>query len=151
MWAADASFALDELRRDQRFSSHLDATRIGIFGHSFGGDVAARAPHSDQRFLRAANLDGAFWGDSPEKFDKPLLILESAEGSGTIDRSICDRDRAKCEVRTFPKAQHMNFSDASVLPSRFPLPKSMMLLGDVDGPQFLREVSDSLRGFFDQM
>jgi predicted dienelactone hydrolase len=27
MWAADASFTLDELRRDQRFSRHLDARR----------------------------------------------------------------------------------------------------------------------------
>ncbi len=151
VWAGDASFTLDELRRDQRFSSHLDTARTGIFGHSFGGDVAARVPYRDPRFLRAVDLDGAFYGDSPGKFDKPLLILESAEGSGTIDRSICDRDRTKCEVRTFPKAQHMNFSDASIFPSRFPLPKSMMLLGDVDGPQFLREVSDSLRGFFDRM
>jgi len=150
-WTADASFTLDELRRDQRFASHLDAARIGIFGHSFGGNVAARVPHSDPRFLRAVNLDGAFFGEPPERFDKPLLILESAEGSTTIDRGICNRGPAPCEVRTFPKAQHMNFSDSSILPSRFPLPKSMMLLGDVDGPQFLREVSDSLRGFFAQM
>jgi dienelactone hydrolase len=150
-WAGDASFAVDELRRDQRLGGRLDDSRIGIFGHSFGGSVAARVAHRDSRFVCAVNLDGAFFGPSPERFEKPLLILESAEGSTTIDRSVCDRDRAKCEIRTFPRARHMNFSDSSILPSRFPLPKSMTLLGDVDGPEFLREVSDQLRGFFGEM
>jgi hypothetical protein len=45
----------------------------------------------------------------------------------------------------------MNFSDSSMLPSRFPLPKSVALLGDVDGAEFLREVSDQLRNFFGEM
>ena len=149
-WAGDASFALGRLERDGRFASHLDLARTGIFGHSFGGNVAAHVLSGDTRFSRGVNMDGSFFGD-PIKLDKPFLILESNDSETLIDRTICDRDPAGCEVRTFPKALHMDFSDSAILPSRFPFPKSMLLLGDVDGQQFLYDISDDLRTFFARM
>jgi hypothetical protein len=45
----------------------------------------------------------------------------------------------------------MDFSDATVLPPRFPLPRALLMLGDVDGRQFLYGISDRVRKFFDQM
>jgi hypothetical protein len=100
------------------------------------------------RFLRAANLDGGppFFGDPVADLGRPLLILQ-----GSADRTACDFDRVHCTLMTYPEAQHMNFSDAGVLPSRFPFPKLMLMLGDVDGAHFLYEVADRLRAFFDEM
>lgn len=151
-WAADASFALDQVAHDSRFAERVQLDKTGIFGHSFGGEVAAhiagQARRFDARFLRAAGLDGgpSTFGDPVTHLDKPLLIL-----AGGTDGTVCDFDRANCSLRLYPQARHMNFSDAGVLPSRFPFPKFLLMLGDVDGTQFLHEVADRLRAFFDQM
>jgi dienelactone hydrolase len=150
-WVGDASFAVDQLGRDSRFADRMQQNKLGIFGHSFGGDAAVHALHLDPRFLRAANLDGGFFGDPDGTADKPLLILEGAAEIDPEWKKVCASGRARCTTGAFPKARHMNFSDAGILPSRFPFPKSMMMLGDVDGEQFLFEISDRVRAFFDQM
>lgn len=150
-WAGDTSFALDQLARDPRFANHIQTGKIGIFGHSFGGNVAAHSLQLDARFARAAVLDSAFFGEPIRALDKPLLVFECDTTNERNWRAICGVDRASCSALRLPEARHMNFSDAAVLPSRFPLPKSLLMLGNVDGTQFLRDISDRLRAFFDQM
>ena len=76
-----------------------------------------------------------------------MLILYAAVDTG-IDLSVCQQNQKNCEAHSFPNVRHMNFSDAAILPSRFPLPKAVLLLGAADGLAFLREVSDRLRYFF---
>lgn len=147
-WAADAAFALDQLEHDPLLGSHADGNRIGIFGHSFGGNVALHAIANDGRLRRAANLDGSLFGDPIGHPRKPLLIL-CASAIDPEWRSICASGEASCAA--FPNALHMNFSDVGVLPSRFPLPRSLLELGSVDGRQFLRDVVDRLRAFFGPM
>jgi dienelactone hydrolase len=150
-WVGDASFAVGQLERDSRFADRLQPGKLGIFGHSFGGNAAVHALHLDPRFLRAANLDGGYFGDPDGSLDKPLLILEGAADIDPEWKKICGSARTHCTTAAFPEARHMNFSDAAILPSRFPFPKSLMMLGDVDGKQFLFEISDWVRAFFDQM
>jgi len=144
-WADDASFALERLVVDERFSSHLHEKRAGIVGHSFGGNVALHVIAKDPRFTRAANLDGSLFGDPISVTTKPRLIL-CAESIDDEWQGLCASGAATCAA--FPKARHLDFSDATVLPSRFPIPRSRLLLGDVDGPEFLHDVSDRLRRFF---
>jgi dienelactone hydrolase len=153
-WAGDASFALDQLGRDPRFANHIEASKIGIFGHSFGGNVAAHSLQLDARFDRAAVLDSAFFGEPINALDKTLMVFECGTNGTNNEqdwRAVCAVDRASCSIESFPEARHMNFSDAGVLPSRFPLPKSVLMLGSVDGMTFLRDISDRLRAFFGQM
>ena len=63
--ARDIRFVIDELVRMSReraspsFAQHLDLTRIGAFGHSFGGIAAAHACQLDPRIRACANQDGA--------------------------------------------------------------------------------------------
>jgi dienelactone hydrolase len=69
----DAQFVLDQLEAlargdanadlEQRalppgLRASLDLNRIGIFGHSLGGAVAANAMANDRRFDAGLNLDG---------------------------------------------------------------------------------------------
>lgn len=150
-WVGDASFAVNQLCCDSRFADRLQLNRLGILGHSFGGNAAVHALHLDPRFLRAANLDGGYFGDPDGSLDKPLLILD---GGADIDpewKKACRSPRARCTTAAFPRARHMDFSDATILPSRFPFPRALLMLGDVEGKVFLYEISDRLRVFFDQM
>ena len=63
--AADISFVLDELIRANSakssqlpFAGHLDLSRVGALGHSFGGIAAAHACQLDRRFQACLNEDG---------------------------------------------------------------------------------------------
>ena len=64
-WASDIRFALDELSRIDRdksgrdaFAGHVDLNRVAAFGHSDGGEAAARACQLDSRFKACLNQDG---------------------------------------------------------------------------------------------
>ena len=60
--ADDITFVMDELSRTNPsapFSGHLDLSRVGAFGHSFGGIAAARACQKDPRFKACLNEDGS--------------------------------------------------------------------------------------------
>lgn len=83
----DVRAVLDELSRpasNSPFSGRLDLARVGAFGHSFGGIVAAHACQKDQRIKACLNQDGAVasqpyyadargWG-----MDQPFMLIERA-------------------------------------------------------------------------
>src|SRR5262249_26408442 len=80
--AADVRFVLDALERlnqsdsEGPFSGRLDTGRVGIFGHSFGGAVAAEVCRTDSRFQAGINLDGLIFGESmTHPIGKPFMIL----------------------------------------------------------------------------
>lgn len=145
-WADDASFALERVWLDPHFEGHLREQSACIFGHSFGGNVAVHALAYSPLFTRAANLDGSLYGDEPGKPGKPLLIL-CADSIDDEWKPLCASGAASCTA--FPNARHMDFSDAAVLPSRFPIPRRMLLLSNAGRPAFLYQVSDRLRAFFE--
>ncbi len=148
-WSQDAAFALDRLSADSKFGGHILPAKIGVFGHSFGGNVALHLLATDRRFARAADLDGRFFGRPLAPLAKPILILGADGDLGAQQRTLCAQSAPGSRFDQFPNAKHMNFSDAGVLPSRFPIPKSILLLGDTDGAKFLYATADQLRAFFD--
>lgn len=160
-WVGDASFVLDRLSTNPALWAHVDANRIGIFGHSFGGAAAIHALQSDRRFERAANLDGAPEGTALTGLHRPLLFIFGAPLPPSLralndqiwdeSKRICETGTAGCRWEYFPEAGHMNFSDAGILPSRFPMPRSRLDLTSINGPAFLLKVADLLRAFFDRM
>lgn len=83
--AADVRFVLDEIERWSRcepaglLTGRIDMSRVGVFGHSFGGAVAAEICSTDPRVRAGANFDGFVLGESLiSGFRKPFLILETA-------------------------------------------------------------------------
>ena len=79
---ADARFVLDEMLRLDRddpaglFTGRIDADRIGITGHSFGGAAAAEGCWEDDRFRAGINLDGLFAGKAAESgVEQPLMFM----------------------------------------------------------------------------
>lgn len=64
VWAADISFALDQLTilhrdRGSMFFGKLDLVHVGAVGHSIGGRAVGRACQLDRRIKACVNEDGA--------------------------------------------------------------------------------------------
>ncbi len=79
--ARDASMVIDALTDinaldGSRFARRFDLDRVGVFGYSFGGAVAAQAAWLDRRVKAAANLDGWHFAEVSEQgVDRPYLLL----------------------------------------------------------------------------
>ena len=84
--AQDASFVLDALLDmkgvSQRFAGHIDARRVGVFGHSLGGAAALEVCRSSTRFKACADLDGSVWGKvESEGINRPYLVMLNVPGA----------------------------------------------------------------------
>lgn len=82
VWVADVRFVLDQMEQfnasDTLFANRLDLTRVGIFGHSFGGGVAAEAMYEDDRFAAAINMDGTLFGEvATHGVARPVMLMFS--------------------------------------------------------------------------
>jgi len=76
----DAKFVLDTLTEmnasDPDFSGHFDLSRVGIYGHSFGGANTAVCCYEDSRFCVGLTLDGVFYRQFiPGNITTPFLMM----------------------------------------------------------------------------
>jgi dienelactone hydrolase len=168
-WTSDIGFALDRLERvnrsdpSGRFAGRLDLSRVGVFGHSFGGAQAAQFCHADVRCKAGVNVDGRPFGSVIQAgIDKPFMFLMSDHGDPSADpesrqiwadiQSIYDRTPPAGRVRIEIKgANHFVFSDdGAVMKSRL-LRRAMRMFGvlGIDGPRQLEATRFALRRFFD--
>ncbi|MFD5319191.1 alpha/beta hydrolase family protein [Streptomyces sp. NPDC127098] len=92
--AADLSFVLDRLtgpRPAWRYAGLIDTTRIGMAGHSIGGNATAVTMARDPRVRAGVNMDGTFFAPVPaEGLDgRPFMMLgtESLHHPGGEDES----------------------------------------------------------------
>lgn len=83
-WVADARFILDKLSKinaadlEDVFTNRLDLTKVGYFGHSFGGAAAAQTMSINSRFKAGINMDGYPFGNAHIRGVKqPFLHLQS--------------------------------------------------------------------------
>ncbi len=176
VWAEDVIFVIDQLDRlsadaSSEFFGRLDVTRLGVFGHSFGGAAAAEACSRDSRCKAAVDIDGALFGDVPrvglkqpcmfvlsERATPPRTVLLTRrsfrrEAEEELAREIRDMDSASKAALAVYKvsvrgARQFNFSDSAVLFS--PIMKAGGTLGSIDGARGLRITSGYARAFFDK-
>lgn len=79
---ADIRFAIDQLSSSEglepRLRDQIDASKVAVIGHSFGGAVSAMVMSEDPRVVAAANIDGTPYGDLPDRqLRRPFLLLQS--------------------------------------------------------------------------
>jgi len=145
-----------------KFTGRLDMTRVGVFGHSFGGAAAALFCHEDSRCKAGIDVDGAPHGSVIQAgIDRPFMFLLSdhshesdAEGSqiGANIRSIYDRlppdGRAFLEIRG---ANHFLFSDDGALLKSHIVLRALRALGvvGIDGRRQLAVTAYCVHTFFD--
>lgn len=139
--ATDARSVLDRLAalnvRDPsgRFTGRLDLQRVGIFGFSLGGAVAAESCWLDARFKAALNMDGWLFSDAAvQGIAQPYLLATgdysapppAALGSSDpwvrlpAQYTVVDESRSLVNFRRhggylllIPGAAHDDFSDAA--------------------------------------
>jgi predicted dienelactone hydrolase len=77
----DIQFVLDrlpQLNQHELFNGAFDLTKIGIFGHSFGGAAAAQACAIDRRLKAGMNMDGLLFGSAAQSgASQPFLFMQS--------------------------------------------------------------------------
>ena len=167
-WTADIAFVLDRLERlntgdaSGKFTGRLDLTRVGVFGHSFGGATAAQFCHEDSRCKAGVDVDGQPFGSVIHAgLRQPFMFLLSDHGdsSDPVSRqilaniqSIYDRlppnGRLRIAIRG---ANHFLFSDdGALLKSRIVL-RTLRMLGivGIDGRRQLAVTAYCVHSFFD--
>jgi len=114
-------------------SQDFDRSKIGIFGHSFGGAVASELCRLDPRFRAGINMDGWMFGKSGnEGVARPFFFMIDATPRPTsVDLQDSDAEKRRIALRTLqgyqdversldehggyflqaPGLEHMNYSD----------------------------------------
>lgn len=153
VWAADARFAADRIRRvGGRLAGHVDARRVAYVGHSFGGAAALQACHEDRRCVGAADLDGTPYGPVVRTgLAAPMLLLGTpgdciagaCHPTDAVHREIAAASGSLRAASTGPAfryeiagAEHFNFTDygAYYVPSAL---HGLAQLGPIDGDRGL--------------
>ena len=167
-WTADMAFLLDRLGQlnasdtSGKFTGRLDLTRVGVFGHSFGGAAAALFCHEDSRCKAGIDVDGAPHGSVIQAgIDRPFMFLLSdhshESGPETLEikaniQSIYNRlpqdGRAFLEIRG---ANHFLFSDDGALLKSHIVLRTLRALGivGIDGRRQLAVTTYCVHSFFD--
>lgn len=122
---------------------NTDLGNIGIFGHSFGGAIAAGIMLADDRVVAGINLDGMLRGPAVTAgLDKPFLLVGAgAHYRSTYEtwQSLWDNQRGWKRELHLANAEHLVFSDLSVVVDLLGLRDSPLgealeeMLGTIDG------------------
>jgi predicted dienelactone hydrolase len=167
-WTDDIAFVLDRLGRLRpsdsagRFAGRLDLTRVGVFGHSFGGATTAEFCRADPRCHAGIDVDGAPLGSVIQTgLRQPFMFLLSDHGDTSESegrqiwaniQSIYDRlppdRRQRIAIRG---ANHFLFSDDGALLKSHIVLRGLRMLGivGIDGRRQLAVTTYCVRTFFD--
>lgn len=135
---------------DDRFTGRIDTSRIGMFGHSYGGATAAQMLVEDTRIQAAINMDGLLYGSNvPDTgIGKPILLMSA----GIIDDPLEDikvinnrNERALAGggmSMVIPNTDHTSFTDFHLI--------SPLLRSPDEDPRYVhRIINEFSLAFFD--
>jgi dienelactone hydrolase len=168
-WTADIAFVLDRLERlnaqdpSGKFTGRLDMTRVGVFGHSFGGAAAAQFCSQDSRCKAGIDVDGSLHGSVIQAgIHKPFMFLLSGHGDFSSSaetrqimaeiHSVYDRLPPDGRLRVVIRgANHFTFSDDGALLKSRIVRGVLRLLGmlGIDGRRQLAVTAHCIHSFFD--
>ncbi len=168
-WTADIAFVLDRLARlnasdaSGTFTGRLDTTRVGVFGHSFGGATALQFCYEDSRCKAGIDIDGAPFGSVIQTgIHTPFMFLMSDHGDFSSGAEIHQiradfhsiYDRLPADERlgiVIRGANHFTFSDDGALLKSRLLRGVFRLLGKlgINGRRQLVVTAYCVHRFFD--
>ena len=173
LWANDLHFMLDQVERLDRdsdgiFFHRLDLSRVGAFGHSFGGTASILAGLQDERIKAVLNLDGSPFGVlSKTVLPKPFMVIKHdispkyapapPDEAGKAIQAKVEDELSSVYLKGRPgyrvavaEAKHMTFSDMAVLQTWAEAGRRFVTEDANDGAMTLAVIRDYIRAFFDQ-
>lgn len=154
----DAKFVVDTITElnetDPLFTGRFDLSRVGMYGHSFGGANTATCCYEDARFRAGLTLDGVFYRQFiPGNITVPMLFM-FAEARYTNDSTIqylwnhTTNDTFKMCIKG---STHFGFTDVGVLLSHLvPLiPPRLLLFGSIPPKRMVNITKTYVTAFFD--
>jgi len=153
----DVYFVLDTVtdinEHDEIFAGCFDLSRVGMYGHSFGGAATAVCCYEDERFKAGLTLDGVVYDEFlPGDIAKPLLLM-LAEGrindSNTL--SLYDKVSTDAYMVGVLGSSHYGYTDVGVLLSHLlPLiPQNLLGFGTIDAKRLVNITRVIELAFFD--
>lgn len=121
IWSEDMVFVANELTKlnnssNNIFKGKLDISKMGIFGHSFGGAAAGEACLHDERFKGFINLDGSPFGTAVDNvIQQPFMVLTVGKDEKRIISSAYSEKQKNFTTVYIEGAEHMNFSDFNTI------------------------------------
>ncbi|GLV53552.1 alpha/beta hydrolase [Dictyobacter sp. S3.2.2.5] len=162
VWAQDEIFTINQIDKlnaqpGDMFNQHLDLTRLGLFGHSFGGATAAQVCHLDARCKAGIDIDGDLFGNVVQSgVTQPFMVIQHDQGSCSDADCRAFQNEVHTLLRTVPKGagyslsvkntEHFNFSDYGAY---FSLLRPFGVLGSIDGQHGIQITRTYVRAFFD--
>jgi dienelactone hydrolase len=112
----DLNFVVNELERlntaDSPFTGKLDTSRIGVMGHSLGGEAALSAIKRVARFRAGVLIDAVLTDTPPAGTDRAILILAAGrEQWSESDCRLWDQLRGPRLALNLRGAEHVTPSD----------------------------------------
>lgn len=153
-WTADTRFVLDRLATltapgaaGGLWPGRVDATRVGIFGMSFGGATAANFCTVDPRCVAGINLDGMTFGEATTvPMPRPFLFATSAP-NGHLHDLFYERARAPAVRMRVAGSHHLDYTDFGFVS---PLFATMGILGGIPAREMHAIMNEVVLGFLDE-
>lgn len=149
--ANDLKFVVDQLcvldrNKDFPLAGRINFSRVGCFGHSYGGATAIQACIDSPWVAATANFDGALWGEDYTRMIYKPIMLVSSENADHSDWNICWNNLTKgsyfIEV---DGTLHNNFSDYYLILKAYYGSND----AEIDPERAVRITRDCVRTFFD--
>lgn len=153
----DILYALDYVemlnQTDELLSGIFDCSRIGMFGHSFGGAATINCCFADDRIQAGFTLDGVVYNEFiTDSIDNPFLLMcaEQRFNHSSYDY-VWNQFNADAFQVGVNGSAHYGFTDVGVLLSHMlPLiPSSTLGFGTVDSTYLIRVTRFFEKAFFD--
>jgi hypothetical protein len=154
----DAKFVLDHVAEmnntDSMFKGRFDLSRVGMYGHSFGGASTAICCYEDSRFRAGLTLDGVFYMDNiSEGLDTPFLMMLAEhrfDNDTSVDNmwELLENDTYKVGVIG---STHYGYTDVGILLRHFvPLiPAKILGFGTIDSKRLVNITKSFEIAFFE--
>lgn len=149
-WVRDLQQVLDALTNSRGLpvvlAGHVDVSRIGLMGMSYGGGAVTALCREDARCRAAVNLDGGLWGERKlEPMTVPYLAVTSPPNADFFEHDLLTSE-APFYAITVAGVEHTNFMDVSVLA---PVLEWLGVLGPIEGERAIEIMNMSARRFLD--